>query len=230
MSAPVIAASLSLSPVGLDLLSNQKAASISLTNNGSQPVSLQVRIFKWSQIDGKDVLEPTRNVLASPPAATVPAGATYTIRVARVGPVPTGSESYRLFIDELPKAVDPRAAPQAVSMVLRTSLPVFFTPKEAVARLTWTVWQDSSGTHLRGTNNGQRYVKLADLAVETPAGRLSFGTQLAGYILPGATRQFDLPVDGNTGPVPTLAGGAKVTVTAKAGKFDVRDEAVVQAP
>jgi fimbrial chaperone protein len=34
---------------------------------------VQIRLFRWSQVDGKEKLEPTDEVAASPPAITMAA-------------------------------------------------------------------------------------------------------------------------------------------------------------
>jgi len=230
--APVIAASLSVAPVGLDLSTDQKAGAIALTNLAAAPVSLQIRIFKWSQVDGADVLTPTTDVVASPPATTIPPGAAYTIRVMRIARTPVAaSENYRLLIDEIPKPIDPVTTMRGVTMVMRTSLPVFFTPAKAVGHVVWTLTSDHAGVHLLGTNSGGRHVKLSDLAIETPAGRLALGGNLAGYILPGTGRRFDLqPAAGDAPMVARLVPGAKVTITAKDGLTGLRDDVHVATP
>lgn len=230
-AAPVIAGSLSLSPVGLDLPANQRAGSISLTNNGATPTSLQVRVFRWTQVDGQDVLEPTRDVLASPPAATIPGGDTYTVRVVRVAGQPVqGSESYRLVIDELPQLKGERDAPSAVSMLLRTSLPVFFTEPGATAQLTWALSRDANGIHLTATNSGGRHAKLAGLAVETAAGPLAFGGNLAGYVLPGSSRRFSVSAETDSEALEALTAGASVVVTARNGREEIRETVLVAQP
>lgn len=227
-AAPAMPASLSLSPVGLDLPADAKAGAIALTNRAGTPINLQIRVFRWTQIDGEDRLEPTSDVIASPPAATVPAGSTYTIRVARVAERPvTGSESYRLIIDELPQPRDARTAPQAVSMVLRTSIPVFFNQKSAVADMQWAIARDESGPYLTATNVGGRYIKLSNLAVESASGRLAVADGLAGYVLPGASRRFELDRE-KTKSLP-LRPGEELTITARAGKINVRDKISVPA-
>jgi fimbrial chaperone protein len=209
------AASLRISPIGIDILSNQRASSLTLVNSDSEPLSVQVRIFKWSQVNGEDRLELTNDLLVSPPAATVPAGASYMIRVARPSVTPVqGEQSYRLFIDELPKPIDPRAVGQGISMVLRTSMPVFVVDKKAIAKLVWRVWQDDKGIHAEVVNAGQRHAKISSLTLQPGSGPpIAFGPGLNGYVLAGMTRRFDL----NAGPkvtLPTLAAGSPLTLTA----------------
>jgi fimbrial chaperone protein len=225
------AASLRISPIGVDMPSTDRAAAITLANIDSDPVNLQVRIFKWSQIGGEDKLEPTDDLIVSPPFVTVPAGASYTIRIARPATAPVGGErSYRLLIDELPKPVDPRTVVQGVQMVLRTSMPVFIADKAAVADLSWKVWRDAAGMHARVINNGQRHAKIAGLTVTPQGGApVSFGAGLNGYVLPGATRQFDIAASAGV-TLPELAAGATVTISAKNDALDIKAAVPVGAP
>ena len=194
---PAGAASLRISPIGIDMSAADRAASMTLVNTGADPINLQLRVYKWSQAHGEEVLEPATDVLISPPATTIPAGASYTVRIARktVAPV-QGELSYRLFIDELPKPVDPGTLSQGVAMVLRTSLPVFVVDPRAFAKLAWKVWQDGSGVHAEVVNGGLRHAKIIGLVVQPEGGTaLTFGAGLNGYVLAGAQRRFDLKPD-----------------------------------
>lgn len=221
------AASLRISPVSLDLPSTQRAASISLVNTSSEPVNLQLRVFKWSQTQGKDVLDPTTDLLVSPPAATIPPGASYTVRVARPTAAPVVDEmTYRLLIDELPKPVDPRTVDQGVAMVLRTSIPVFIVDKSAVAQLAWQLWRDSDGLHAEVANTGNRHAKIIGLAVNTSTGKLlSFGSGLNGYVLPGSRKRFDLAAKAAR----VLVDGEQVTLTGRDQRLPIKEVLRVQA-
>jgi fimbrial chaperone protein len=230
-TGPAQAASLRISPVGVDLPAKQRATAITLVNTDTDPVSLQIRIFKWSQVDGEDKLDETSELLVSPPAATVPPGASYTIRVARPAAIPVhGEQSYRLFIDELPKPIDPRTTGQGVAMVLRTSMPVFVVDSKAIARLAWQVWRDQDGLHAEVTNTGDRHVKIAGLTIQPAGGGtpVVFGAGLNGYVLGGTTKRFNLklPAAKDKG-VALPAIGSTVTVTAKNDGVDIKDSVVV---
>src|SRR3954471_12794319 len=41
-------------------------------------------VFRWSQVDSKEKLEPTEEVVASPPAVTLAANGSYVARIVRV--------------------------------------------------------------------------------------------------------------------------------------------------
>lgn len=224
---PVTAASLRISPIGIDMAASERAASMTLVNTGTDPVNLQLRVFKWTQVRGEEVLEPATDMLISPPAATIPAGASYTVRVARQSVVPVQSElSYRVFIDELPKPVDPHTLGQGVAMVLRTSLPVFVVDPNAYAKLAWKVWQDASGLHAEAVNSGLRHAKIIGLTVQPEGGApLVFGAGLNGYVLAGAHKRFDLNMDPKAKP---LTVGTVVKLTGRDGSEAIQESVHVE--
>jgi fimbrial chaperone protein len=212
-------ASLRLSPLGLDISAKNRAAALTLANTADEPLTVQLRVFKWMQSEGEDQLEPATDIVASPPAVTIPAGASYTLRIARPAASAVGSElAYRLLIDELPKPFDPSSSDQGVRMVLRTSIPVFVADTAATAHLAWTVWQDPSGIHAQVMNSGARHAKIAALTLTGADGApIVFGAGLNGYVLAGSARRFDLP-----GNAPRLVPGASLVLTAKNDALDIR--------
>lgn len=220
-SFEVMAASLGIAPVGLDLPATQKAATISLVNNASTMLNVQVRVFKWQQLDGGDQLVPTQDVVASPPATSIPPGQTYVVRVARVSQTSvTAEESYRLLIDEIPPATDEPAG-KAVSMVLRTSLPVFFGNPDVVPNLSWRVHQKGANLIVEVANLGKRHVRLSDLAVRSGDTDLRFGSGLTGYVLPGSTRQFNASLPSKD--LAVFSKGVGVTLTGRVGPSELKE-------
>ena len=66
-------------------------------------MTVQARIFKWTQKNGQDVLEKTSNVIISPPLLTVSNGGNGVVRVVRTNSAPvSGEETYRILLDEVP--------------------------------------------------------------------------------------------------------------------------------
>lgn len=121
------AASLRVSPTGLDLRGGTAASTIRVWNEEKAPVSVQVRIFRWTKVGGKDRFEATTDVVVSPPLTKLAGGSENLIRVVRVTKRPLGEEeNYRLMVDQLPSAKRPAAG--TVNIVVRHSIPVRFAP------------------------------------------------------------------------------------------------------
>ena len=79
----VSAATLQVSPINIEVAAPSTTATETLTNiEGKGVLNCQVRVFKWSQVNGVDKLEPTKDVVASPPALTIKEGANATVRIS----------------------------------------------------------------------------------------------------------------------------------------------------
>ncbi|MFD2239272.1 fimbrial biogenesis chaperone [Aureimonas populi] len=119
------ASSLRVAPTGLNLPAGNAASSVRVWNNDREPISVQVRVFKATMVGGKERLEPTRDVVASPPMTQLRPGTENLVRVVRVSDRPVqAQERYRLLVDELP---DPsRMKAGTVNVLVRHSIPVVF--------------------------------------------------------------------------------------------------------
>ncbi len=179
-----MAASLSVSPTLIDQVTPARTAAVTLQTPGRETVSVQVRLFRWVQVDGADQLEPTRDVVASPPMLKVAPGTDYTVRIVRTSKRPVaGEESYRLLVDQLPEPKDRKA--NQVNLVIRHSIPVFFrVGDEQPPAIGWSAVRTKQGLMLIARNDGDRRFKLSNLVVKTASGKLLRRIDgLAGYVL-----------------------------------------------
>ena len=178
----------------MEVLSPAAAATFTLHNEGTSPLNAQIRVFRWSQVNGEEKLEPTTDVVASPPIAALAPKTDYTIRIVRVSkqPVATG-ETYRLFVDEIP---DPKSRRnRVISLVMRYSIPVFFYPRDTTdAKLTWSIEQHGGKVLVSATNRGDRHVRISALTLHDDTGATaSFGKGLTGYVLGRSTMRWVAP-------------------------------------
>ncbi|CUI48478.1 Gram-negative pili assembly chaperone%2C N-terminal domain [Achromobacter kerstersii] len=212
------AAALQISPVLVDIAPQQAASGIMLRNPGTTPVYGQVRIYRWEQANGDDVLTPTEEVQASPPIIQVPPGGEQLVRLVRaskeLAPLERG---YRLVIDEIPDPATPGI--NGVVLRLRYSVPVFVagaTPSPE-PELAWNATRAGGDWVLRLANTGTRYAQVAALQVLNSAGKPVAGIEgLVGYALAQREREWRIPAKQNaSGPVriKALINGDVVTVT-----------------
>jgi len=226
ISAPtlVAAASLQVSPVFLDIPAPGATATIKLRNEGTAPLNAQIRVFKWRQDNGEEKLEPTDEVVASPPLAKLTPNTDYVVRLVRVSKQPLeNGASYRLLVDEIP---DPaRARNGTITMVLRYSIPVFFYPPNvAPPKLTWSLTQRGGRTYVSATNNGDRHARLASLKLQVASGgTISFGEGLIGYVLGHSTKTWPV-ADGKK----QIVAGAPVAIVATTDTGPISASATMQ--
>jgi fimbrial chaperone protein len=204
-STPLFAsASLEISPVLIEIPAGGSVATVDVRNDDAQPAAVQVRLFHWSQSNGEESLEPTQDVVASPPIATVAPHTKLNVRVIRVAKQAVSAEdSYRLVIDQLPQS--DANGKTVVAMLLRQVLPVFFSPANpAPADVRWSIARGSRGYVLKARNSGDRRLRIAKIAL---GGGVTMGGGLLGYVLGHSEMSWSIPARRAS-----FAPGARVTI------------------
>lgn len=191
-SGPVHAASLRVSPTNIDLVAPGSAGVLTLTNEAKRPINVQIRIFRWTQANGVERLEPTNDVVVSPPSTKLTGGKDYAVRVVRVSKQPVAAEeSYRVVVDELP---DPsRKQGGTVTLVVRYSIPVFFRGQDASPpKVAWGVAKTKGSLMLTARNTGDTRLRLAEVQLSQGGRVLGSRGGLVGYVLGGASMQWPI--------------------------------------
>lgn len=208
-----VAATLDLAPVSHELSAARPALSMTVTNRGDAPTTLQVRGFAWDQDAGEDRLQPAPEIIVSPPIFTLAPGQSQVLRALVQVPASVRERSYRLLLDELPPDTDR----SAVRMALRLSVPVFVKPPEsAPAKLDWALAADGRG--IRVGNLGGSRERVHRLELVTADGRRVAASASGPYVLAGAERRWTLDEDART-----LKAGEVVRLSAltDAGRIEV---------
>ncbi|MEW6644164.1 MAG: molecular chaperone [Pseudomonadota bacterium] len=203
------AGSLRVAPVLLDVPAPGATTMLTLRNDGDRPIHVQIRAFSWTGTQGEPVLEPTSNVVVSPPAATLTPGTEYVVRIIRLAKQPVGGEeSYRILVDELPDTVG--AGSNTVRFVLRYSIPVFFSVASAAsANVTWSLQSKGNALILMASNSGGRRLRIANLKLVDGAGAIALQRPgLVGYVLRKSSAAWTFPAGAQIagrGPLKLLA-------------------------
>jgi fimbrial chaperone protein len=206
------AATLQVEPVLIDVTAPGAASTVTLRNEGAAPINVQIRVYRWSQVDGKENLEPTEDVVASPPAVTLAPQANYVARVVRVSKRPvSGEESYRVLIDQLPAPSQQRG--HSINLLMRYSIPVFFSASDrrdpAVA---WAATISGNKVKVTARNDGERRIQIASLNLRDAK---AFGKGLVGYVLGKSAVGWTAPAAGFT-----AAGPISVSAQSDTGPVD----------
>ncbi|MHA1553069.1 MAG: fimbrial biogenesis chaperone [Alphaproteobacteria bacterium] len=225
VATPGHTSSIRITPVLIEAPAQVRAAQITLQNLDGRSVNVQFRVFRWSQVDGKEQLAPTRDVVVSPPMARLTPNAQQIVRIIRTSnQAITREESYRVLVDELPDIQ--RANGKQINFVVRYSIPVFFgdfVPE--VGDLQWAISQDADGVRLRATNSSGRRVRISDIELVNAAGqRLAVRAGLLGYVLAGASANWRLKV-----PADHLAvSGSRIEILATSDSGPIHGAATLQ--
>ena len=218
------AAQLRVEPVLLEMNAPAAAGTLSVRNDEDGEVTVQTRVLRWSQTAGKETLEPTTDVVASPPVVTLAPGADYVVRVVRVTKQPVHSEeSFRVIVDQLPRAG--RQQSRSVSLLIRQSIPAFFRARElSLPAVTWSMSSDAGKLVVTASNTGDERLRIASLRLKDLSGAIvSFGNGLVGYVLGRSSMSWIAPSYPRG-----FANGGSVSITAETDKGPTH--AVAQSP
>lgn len=220
-------ATLTVSPVRVELSKARGTAVLTLRNDGDSLTVVQAQVMTWSQQDGADRFADTNDILVSPPLFNLAAGATQIIRLGlRRAPDLSKELTYRLFLQEVPSAA--QAAQQTVRMALRISMPVFVDavdPKPP--RLVWRAHRESTGLlRVSVENAGPKHVLLFDLRAGAPGTEVvPLAAKGPQYVLTGQQRSWlTRPADGAAWDAP------RVRIRAKSDAGDVDTEIALALP
>jgi fimbrial chaperone protein len=218
------AQSLTVLPVNIEMAPKQMATTLTVINQGDAETSVQIRTMAWKQVDGKEDLTPSNDVMVSPPIATIAPGATQIVRLVLRKP-PEGREAtYRILLDQIP----PVAEPGTVRIALRLSIPIFAAPvTRAMPHVKFRVENDAGQAYLVAVNDGNRHDTIREIALKTAGGTgLDTATNSSPYILAGTTRRWPIGVAGSS---PAAGDTVHLTGTTTTGAVDQRVP-VVKAP
>lgn len=168
------ALSFSLSPTTLQLDPARRLTTFTTFRNLDRtPVEFTVEVVRWSQVDGKDVLEPTDEVVVNPVRFTLKPGGSQIIRLG-VRKKPDRPEmTYRLLVRQQRPTTDvptttPAPGTSRVNIIrlLNLSLPVSVASAESRPDMRYSLQRQDQNLVLQLSNAGSRHEALRSLTVE----------------------------------------------------------------
>jgi|SRR5450631_1432236 fimbrial chaperone protein len=213
-----MAAQLRVEPILLEMNAPAASGTLMLHNDGDTEIAVQTRVLRWSQADGKETLETTTDVVASPPIARLTPGGDYVVRVVRVSKQPVqGEESYRVIVDQLPNFR--LRKDRVVNLLIRQSIPVFFrNPQLSAPSVVWSFNNRDGKLFVLASNSGDERLRIASLRLRDAAGlTVFFGNGLVGYVLGRSSMSWIVPSpQSNFG----LSGSASITAQSDKGPIN----------
>jgi len=214
LSTAVLAKDIRIAPSTVEPGIGSNTATLNILNGENDPLKVQIRVMRWSEEGGHDVLSPTKDLVASPPFVTLQPNGRYTVRLVRTAKTQLhGEESYRVLVDEVPQPHT--VQPGTVNFVLRQSVPVFFSndPNRA-AKVNWSLVRDGQNLWLVGHNSGNRRLRLSDVTLDANGSAVYQQAGLLGYVL--AESEVRWPVATNRALPANAKLELKATTDAKA--------------
>jgi len=193
-SAPAFAsAKVGVDPLRAELPARTLTASFNLRNKGQSVATFQAEVFAWQQINGKDELVATKDLVVAPPVFTIQPNSRQVVRVGRLKPeaVPTVEKTYRLILTEVAPqgGVDQKVG---IASALKLSLPVLVPPQRRdPLALQWDASRAGpDDLRLSLLNGGNTSVRLSRISL-LQGGKVVASKSIIGYALAGATRSYE---------------------------------------
>lgn len=198
-------AAVNITPLRVDMTSTKEADQLLLRNDSMTPLTVQIRLFGWNQVDGSDVYAPNQDFIVSPSIITIDPQSTQTLHVVPNGQRDNLTErTYRIVLDQIiAKQVHAAGVTQTR---LRMTIPLFSGGEQAdAANIEYAI----KGNRLYMTNKGGRGASFAPMNVQ-------FGTANASpvslqnsprYVLSQSTMSVAMPANFICGGNPVSISG-----------------------
>jgi fimbrial chaperone protein len=190
---PAGASTFNISPIRAELTSAHRTGVLTLTNADDDAVVVQVHVVAWSQQNGEERLDETRDLLVTPPVLQIPAKGEQIVRVAlRREPDALRELTYRVIFEEVPQAAPVNFT--GLRVALRLSVPIFVAPTHGVAAaaLTWEAHRLPEGVvEVAATNHGTGHLQVSDFVLGLGDGG-GFKGMVSKYVLPGSRMTWTL--------------------------------------
>ena len=193
------ASKFTVTPTEVNLSASATSALVTLRNNSKVPLRFEVTVVLWSEDEhGKMALNPSSDVTFFPKLIELAAGASRNIRIGiKAGAARDVEQSFRLFVEELPDQSAPASAANAVALRTKIGIPVFVRPaKPSRSAAIDGVSVEKGKVLVRVRNTGNLHISVDTIKVTGTGGSgATFTKDAAGwYVLPGATRVFEVPM------------------------------------
>lgn len=209
LAIPASAGQFTVTPVRIYVAPKDRAAAVTITNEGDDELVMQADVYVWKQKPGgEDDLTLSEDLFLSPPIIKLAPKSRQVVRLAMLRPPKTREQlTYRVIVREIPEAR--KAKNPELQIALAFSLPVFITPPGAKHWLTCKVERSAANSVAAVCENtGTAYAQPHEFLLQGESGNRLAGRDSGGYILSGITRRFDIKRAEGTIP----AGKAKLSV------------------
>jgi len=182
-----------VTPIRLELGRQAKSGVITVINDSTERLQLQMKAFEWTQDgEGKDRYEETGDLVFFPKMMLFDKAEERILRAGIKVPAAAREKTYRLFLEEIP---GPRKAEGvAVAIAIRFGLPIFVAPlkpepKGELPRIAMA----GGKVEAEVRNGGNIHFVIRSLTVKGTdrQGGEIFSRELSGwYLLAGASRTY----------------------------------------
>ena len=189
-----------VAPIRLDFDKGTKSGVITVSNDSSEKVHLQIKAAEWIQdAEGKDKYSDTSDLVYFPKIMILDKNEEKVLRTGIKASSVEKEKTYRLFIEEIPQPSKAEGA--SVAVAIRFGVPIFIKPEKEEARGEIEKIEMSKGV-LKAVvkNSGNVHLMIVSINIKgnNKEGNEVYSRELSGwYLLNGSSRTYstDIPQD-----------------------------------
>ena len=195
-SALIYANAIQIAPIRLTLSAKKPVKAMTITNQGNDTAVLQLQAMRWTQQNGNDIYQPSKDLIASPPIMTIAPHKSQIVRLALRKNTPSDNEiAYRVYIQEVPQAQHKNDEGDTVVMLLRFGVPVFILPSTKIQQnLQWQTKRLGGGqVQIKLVNSSNVHIEISHLnLVDLNTKKILMTTDTFAYLLPGQSKTWQV--------------------------------------
>lgn len=183
-------ANFSVSPLKVELNSHQTSTSFLVSNIQAGERLIELRIYEWNRVAGKDQLIETTDFIANPQIFKLPEKGHQTVRFGLVSTIKEIEKTYRIIFTELPA----NNANTGLVLAFEFSIPVIVKHANCCLYRYETTLESTTktGTIVKLTNSGNALFQV--LALESSVGNFQpLEHRSHGRLFPGESQKWFLP-------------------------------------
>lgn len=194
-----IASSIQISPTSITLTQQQPISILTVRNPGSDELLIQLNLFNWQQINGREKLTPSQDLWVTPPLFKLLPHKTQIVRFGlKQKTAPLMQKNYRLLLRQVPIE---KKIKRGIHFLLQMSLPVWIQPKVIQAQWHWQArWLDHKHLEIQLQNRGNVTLFIDQWKISNPNGLIA-KQKTFRYILSQQNDRWVVPIQRNRLPL-----------------------------
>lgn len=211
-----------VSPIRMEFDVRAKSGAITVFNEGSEQLNLQMKATEWIQdSEGNDQYPETNDIIFFPKIMTLGKGESRVIRAGIRTPAVASEKTYRLFIEEIPEPKKVEGA--QVAIAVRLGAPIFVKPIKEEAKGEVGKIDLSEGNLnivVRNTGNVHFSINTIKIRGKNWDSEEVFSREVNGwYLLSGVSRTYTTQV-----PQEICIGLRQIEIEIKTDRFTLNDK------
>lgn len=214
---------LEISPTRILLKNSNDYGALTLENKGNTATTVQTEIVSWQRVNGKDIYQPSTDLIANPPIFKLAPETSQIVRLGLRYPQPMPQERiYRVYLMQVP-AETVSLTKNTLQIYFRLGIPIYVSPAQTQLNVQWQATPQNDGHHLQlvAVNKSNVHVLIEEILLSDPKTNETVAQEEnAANLFPTEQKRWSITIPGKINVAPSTV----LTLTA------ITDQGKIVAP